>query len=507
MPKVFLPGSNRVLDLLIPNKDLEVYPEGLKSVFNILGLMRTAVVKQKDGAKKSTIATLTAWTNKLKKDGVLGGMELPLGLASTKSIKRLEGTALEGRKEMIWHTVKAHNQGRWYTPDPVIEDEIRGLYHDWDEVKTRNKNILTVAARHNAAPTHQLQSVAKVAPSLAHLWVPPPQRIPQQFLPDDRILCLNLPSEVCPEGWSSLINIAGLMRTALASKITNSERKAATEVLTNWIKRLKDRNVVGQMQFAKGLPAQGKTLKGTQLMDRKRMVRDVVQAHNEGKWYIPEPKIEEEIRAMHRDWDVVKEENAKILQAALQNVAQARQQQLSSAPNSYSPMQGAAGASLSHPPLTSMYQFTGIPPSHHVNSVMSATPDSDPNGYCQTAYPGGSFPPGSMSSSVTQGSTTMSPCYQPQNDVHNHWQSVPDMPQAPPVTNMGGHIHQSTHVSPTAFPEQHPYPILPLLRTPSGPVPGSHGPLTSVPPYYGEEEEEEGHRHRHGSKRQRREGI
>ncbi|KAG6834900.1 hypothetical protein H0H93_006566 [Arthromyces matolae] len=164
-PTTFWPRpSGKRLFLKIPNKK---YPQGLNSIINIAGLMRTAVEANKlEGGTRSTSCTLARWIRKLEAAKVLGAMVLAEPLISP-SIKTLEGVALMERKEMIRDAVMAHNNGEWYTPTSEIEDQIRHLHRNWKTVKIENQKIIK-AASHNTAPTQQHQSIVLCSEFRSH---------------------------------------------------------------------------------------------------------------------------------------------------------------------------------------------------------------------------------------------------------------------------------------------------------------------------------------------------
>ncbi|KAG6846905.1 hypothetical protein H0H93_011193, partial [Arthromyces matolae] len=328
--------------LMIPNKE---YAEDLHSFFNIVGLMRTAVTKND---KKTTGAVLTDWIKILKDNHDFGGMRFSRGVPSLQPL--LQGAKLVERKKMIWEAVANHNQGKWYIPTSDIEEEIKKVHADWDTVKAENAKIPMTASLNTVHP--QQQQSGEVAPSPPYLWTPFAISLPQRFLPNDQNLEMFIPKKMYPEGQISIINIAGLMRTALEGTDTPQERAVKIIFLNAWIKQLKECNSVGEMKFAPGSSANGRTfLRGTELMDRKRMILDVVQAHNKGTWYIPSREIEDEIKETHIGWDAVKAGNMKILNAA-----------------------------HVHQPttLTAMYEFTGMPSLHYANPVtVGAVPGLD----------------------------------------------------------------------------------------------------------------------------------
>ncbi|KAG6834841.1 hypothetical protein H0H93_007033 [Arthromyces matolae] len=142
VPKAFLPPNTNP-PLMVPKKE---YPEALNSLFNIVGLVGTAVTK--DLEKK----TWDRWVKNFKDRYDFGGMKFPNG-GSSHPI--LAGTKLVERKQMIRDVVRDHNQGKWYKPDNHIEDEIRKVHElgEWDAVK--KENTILMAARNAVAPVRQ----------------------------------------------------------------------------------------------------------------------------------------------------------------------------------------------------------------------------------------------------------------------------------------------------------------------------------------------------------------
>ncbi|KAG6834616.1 hypothetical protein H0H93_008548, partial [Arthromyces matolae] len=160
IPAAFLPQPTAVWYMKIPNKK---YPQGLNSIINIVGLMRTAVERNKFADGSSTTSRLAVWIRKLKKMKIVGGMVFAEPSVSPL-IKTLKGDALMERKEMIMGAVIAHNRGEWYTPTGEIEDQIMHVHRNWKTVKIENQKIIK-AASHKTAPPQQHQYQSSPAPN------------------------------------------------------------------------------------------------------------------------------------------------------------------------------------------------------------------------------------------------------------------------------------------------------------------------------------------------------
>ncbi|KAG6847192.1 hypothetical protein H0H93_009596 [Arthromyces matolae] len=116
IPPAFMPKGKKVM-LWIPTED-----EGLDSVINIIGLMRTAVeVTSRTSAYTGT--KFSDWIGKLKKKVEFGAKKIPPG-SSLSLVKRLKGNKLAKRKEDIEKAVMQHNEGIWFVPSDKMKREI-----------------------------------------------------------------------------------------------------------------------------------------------------------------------------------------------------------------------------------------------------------------------------------------------------------------------------------------------------------------------------------------------
>ncbi|KAG6818882.1 hypothetical protein H0H93_000639 [Arthromyces matolae] len=261
VPKNFIPtGPN--LKLSIPEDS-----DGLESVINIVGLMRTAV--QKSSAKQ-----FSNWVARLRFLKVWKRKHIPAG-KSDNTIPLLKPAKLAERKELIKKVVEKHNKGIWFKPDEELEEEIeKGL--DRSRTVVRKKPPLVAGT---------LEDEKKET-------VP----VPNDFIPEETSLRLWIPED--RDGLNSVIYIIGLMRTAI-------EGISSSRQLTNWTSRLKNR------EFWKGkkisIPGgkrdstSMKTLKGDKLKERKELIKQVVEDHNEGKWFKPDRELKKEIEGGLQD--------------------------------------------------------------------------------------------------------------------------------------------------------------------------------------------------------------
>ncbi|KAG6834877.1 hypothetical protein H0H93_006714, partial [Arthromyces matolae] len=237
----------------------------LDSIINIVGLMRTAISGPTWKATSDTAARLSGWLKGLKYriKKISAAKKLPPG-SNTKydCVETLKDEDLNRRKQEIKEIVDKHNEGKWFEPDEKMKEEI-------DQ----------------------------------HLKHPPKQRVeedrleinmPQDFIPEGTELKLWIPES--DEGRDSVIRIIELMRTAV--QVPGHQGGIYTgRGLTNWINKLKKRNVLGGRTIPQGPKSLLLVrLTGNDLIKRKKEIEEAVQGHNNGHWFLPDEEMTQDIK-------------------------------------------------------------------------------------------------------------------------------------------------------------------------------------------------------------------
>ncbi|KAG6834355.1 hypothetical protein H0H93_010248 [Arthromyces matolae] len=111
----------RYLSLKIPTSN-----EGLDSVINILGLLRTAV----PDAKASN--AFSAWIRYLRNRNILEGKNIHQARLGYTRRFILKGNNLVARKRLIEKVVKEHNEGIWFKPYGTIKKEMEDILKDYE---------------------------------------------------------------------------------------------------------------------------------------------------------------------------------------------------------------------------------------------------------------------------------------------------------------------------------------------------------------------------------------
>ncbi|KAG6847322.1 hypothetical protein H0H93_008852, partial [Arthromyces matolae] len=120
--------------------------------------------------------------------------------------------------------------------------------------------------------------------------------IPKEFIPKGEALKLWLPPD--KKGQDSVVNIVGLMRTAV--EVPNGTTGTFTgSILALWIHRLQKRKAWGGKKIPEGSKSpKVKRLTGNDLQRRKEEIEEIVKMHNEGKWFEPDKEMREEIKGV-----------------------------------------------------------------------------------------------------------------------------------------------------------------------------------------------------------------
>ncbi|KAG6847185.1 hypothetical protein H0H93_009623, partial [Arthromyces matolae] len=259
MPPDFIPAGTS-LKLRIPSNE-----EGLDSIVNIVGLMRTAIAGPTWKATADTGASLSTWLANLKYRLKKMPTVIKIPRGSSISYEYMEGLKdedLRRRKEEIKEIVEKHNEGKWFKPDEKIKEEI------YRYIK------------------HPLKKPVKEQRLEIHM--------PKHFIPEGTDLKLWIPDS--NEGRDSVIQIIELMRTAV--QVGGYPGGIYTgHGLTNWIDGLKKRNVLG----GKTIPNGPKSpfldrLTGDALIKRKKEIEKAVQGHNNGHWFVPDEIMAQDIK-------------------------------------------------------------------------------------------------------------------------------------------------------------------------------------------------------------------
>ncbi|KAG6809411.1 hypothetical protein H0H93_015833, partial [Arthromyces matolae] len=122
-------------------------------------------------------------------------------------------------------------------------------------------------------------------------------QMPPTIIPKGRKLDLWIPSN--DAGLDSVVNIVGLMRTAVEST------KESPKAFSAWIIALKGTQYLGGKEIPKGTTSnminhRSNRLKGNDLERRKLEIFKVVAAHNKGQWFTPVGTIKMEIERLLR---------------------------------------------------------------------------------------------------------------------------------------------------------------------------------------------------------------
>ncbi|KAG6835516.1 hypothetical protein H0H93_000615 [Arthromyces matolae] len=256
VPTNFIP-TGPTLELWIPEDS-----NGLDSVIDIVGLMRTAV-------KKSSAKQFSNWVGRLRSLDVWKWKHIPAG--KSEGIQDLKGEKLVERKELIKKVVEKHNKGTWFKPERELKEEIeKGLHRSRTIVRP---NPLLVAGNLEDEDGVPVTEVTHEKTTI---------KVPKVFIPEVRLW---IPAD--RNGLDSFIEIIGLMRTAL-------ERSSAKQ-FSNWVGKLRLLKVWKWKQIPAGNCVGIQGLTGDKLKDRKELIKKVVKKHNEGTWFKPMGQLKRDI--------------------------------------------------------------------------------------------------------------------------------------------------------------------------------------------------------------------
>ncbi|KAG6846594.1 hypothetical protein H0H93_012950, partial [Arthromyces matolae] len=124
--------------------------------------------------------------------------------------------------------------------------------------------------------------------------------VPGPFIPDGTKLELLIPDN--DAGLDSVVNIIALMRTAV--QVRTSTGKSTARWLGRWINSLRKSSLLGKKEIPRSSGAIWKNivrLTGKDLEERKEMIKEVVEQHNEGRWFKPSKEMKRDFeKAVYR---------------------------------------------------------------------------------------------------------------------------------------------------------------------------------------------------------------